>query len=104
MAGASKSRAGTASVAISSNGTATLVTGVTGKKVKVYSYAVVVDSAGTVKFTGTGDVTGAMSFAANGGISCAPGDDPWFQTASGADLAIVSTAPARGHLSYVIEP
>lgn len=104
MARASGARIGSASAAISVGaGTTVLVAGVAGKRIKVYSYAVVADSAGTCKFSDGTDLTGAMSFAANGGISCAPGEDPWLVAASGNDLSIVCTAGTKGHLSYVIE-
>lgn len=107
MAGASKPRAGTQSAAISvTTGTTTLVAAVAGKKIKVYSYAVVATAAGTVQFKSTGgsNLSGAMSFSANGGISCAPGDDPWFLTATGEGLQIATSGAVEGHLSYVIEP
>lgn len=99
-------RPGTQSAAISvTAGTNELVAAVTGKRIKVFSYAVVATGAGTVKFqSASTDLTGAMSFAANGGISCAPGDDPWFATAAGEALNIVTSGSAAGHLSYVIEP
>ena len=99
-------RSGTASVPISvSAGTTALVTGVSGKKVKVYSYAVVASGAGTVQFKSNGGsaITGAMSFAANGGISCASGSDPWFATSLSAGLDIVTSGAVEGHITYVIE-
>jgi hypothetical protein len=53
-----------------SSGTTELVAAVTGKKIVVVRHSVVVSTAGTVKFTdGTDDLTGAMAFAANGGIT-----------------------------------
>lgn len=103
----SGARVGSQSAAISvTAGTNTVVAAVTGKRIRVYSYAVVATGAGTVKFrssSGT-DLTGAMSFAANGGISCAPGDDPYFSTIAGDILQIVTSGSVEGHLSYVIEP
>lgn len=107
MAFTSGPRIGSTDAAISvTAGTATLVTGATGKRVRVYSYAIVCTGAGTVKFQSSGGSakTGTMSFAANGGISCAPGDDPWFSTVSGENLQIVTSGAVEGHLSYVIEP
>lgn len=107
MARAAAPRAGSTSIPVNATGagTSTLVAGQSGKRIYVYSYAVVVDNAGTVKFQNTGgtDLTGAMSFASNGGISCAAGDDPWFYTAVGSGLDLVVSAATRGHLSYVIE-
>lgn len=76
------------------------------QRVKVCSYVVVVSSAGTVKFTDSDeDLTGAMSFAANGGVSASgQASSPWFSTEAGEPLKIVVTADTRGHFSYVIEP
>ena len=77
------------------------------QRVKVCSYAVVCDAAATVKFTdGTDDLTGAMSFATNGGISASgQASSPWFSTGRGRPLSIVTTGGAvRGHFSYVVEP
>ena len=99
-------RAGTASASISvTAGTTNLVAAVSGKRVKVYSYAAVASGAGTVQFKTTGGsaITGAMSFAANGGISCPSGTDPWFQTALSGGLDIVTSGAVEGHIAYVIE-
>lgn len=106
MARASGPRIGSASVPITGTGTRTLVAAVSGKRIQVFSYAVVATAAGTVKFLNTGgaDLTGTMSFATNGGMSCAPGDDPYFSTATGSGLDITTSAATEGHLSYVIEP
>lgn len=107
MSRASGPRAGSTSIAVSvAAGTNTLVAATAGKRVKVYSYAVVATGAGTVKFQDT-DATalsGPMAFSANGGIACAPGDDPWITTEAGKGLAIVTSGAVEGHLSYVIEP
>lgn len=84
-----------------SSGTTELVSAIAGRSIAVVSYALVASAAGTAKFTGSGDLTGAMSFAQNGGIA-APGQpsSPWFQTDAGAALSIVTTAAFKGHLSY----
>lgn len=76
------------------------------KRIRVVSYAVVADAAATVKFSDGADLTGAMSFAANGGIVC-PGQasSPWFSTGAGNALSIVTTGGAvKGHFAYVVEP
>jgi len=75
------------------------------QKIKVCSYAVVADAAATVKFSDGADLTGAMSFAANGGIAAAgQASSPWFATGKSAALSIITTGGAvRGHYSYVVE-
>lgn len=105
MSRPSSPRQGSQSAAISVTvGTTSLVAAVTGKRIRVLSYAVVCTDAGTVKFSDGTNLTGAMSFAASGGISCAPGDDPYFSTAAGNALSIVTSGAVEGHFSYIIEP
>lgn len=85
-----------------SSGTTELVAPVRRKSISVISYVLVASSAGTAKFVdSTGDLTGDMSFAANGGIS-APGQasSPWFAAGVGEALSITTTAPFEGHLAY----
>lgn len=98
--------AGSASAKVSvTSGTSTIVAAVTGKKIKVYSYALVCTGASTAKWqSNTTDLSGAMSFAANGGISCGPGTGPYFSTAAGEALKLVTTNAVEGHVGYVIEP
>lgn len=75
------------------------------QRIRVVSYVVVADTAGTVKFSDGADLTGAMSCAANGGVSAAgQASSPWFSCDRGAALSIVTTAGFKGHLAYVIEP
>lgn len=73
-------------------------------RVKVVSYVVVQSGAGTTKFTdGTDDLSGAMSFAANGG-AVASSVHAMIVAGANRPLNIVSTgAAAKGHLSYYIE-
>lgn len=75
------------------------------RKIKVCSYALVADAAATVKFSDGTDLSGAMSFLANGGITCAgQASSPWFATGKSLALSIVTTGGAvRGHYSYVVE-
>lgn len=77
-----------------------------GKRVSVVSYAVVVTTAGTVKFTDAdADLTGAMAFAANGGIvASGQPSSPFFKTGQNEALSIVTTATTNGHLGYILEP
>lgn len=76
------------------------------QRIKVCSYAVVAAASATVKFSDGSDLTGPMSFAANGGISAAgQASSPWFATDGGAALSIVTTGGnVDGHFSYVVEP
>ena len=74
-------------------------------RIKVVSYVVVATAAGTAKFSDGSDLSGAMAFAANGGVSAAgQASSPWFACDAGAALSIVTTAAMEGHLSYVVEP
>ena len=75
-------------------------------RIKVCSYVLVCDAAATAKFTDSDtDLTGAMSFAANGGIAASgQASSPWFATGANEPLKIVTTGGAvRGHYSYVVE-
>lgn len=74
--------------AISSTGSGDTLPLVSGKKIRVLSMFFVVSGATTVKFqTGaTTDLTGAMSFAANNGISLPFNPTGWFETTAGAKL------------------
>jgi len=75
------------------------------ERIKVCSYVVVADAAGTFKFSDGADLTGAMSCAINGGVSAAgQASSPWLAASAGSALSIVTTAGFKGHLSYVIEP
>ena len=86
-------------------GTTQLVAADATKKIKVVSYVFTLSLAGTVKFTGTADLTGAMTFAANGGASAmAAPSAHFFESAVNAALSIVSTiGAANGHISYFLE-
>jgi hypothetical protein len=73
-------------------------------RIHVCSYVLVADAAGTVKFSDGTDLTGAMSCAANGGVSYAgQASSPCFAAAPNTALSVVTTAGFKGHLSYVIE-
>jgi hypothetical protein len=84
----------------------TLVAAVSGRRIAVLNYAVVADSAVTVTFkSNTTALTGAMSTAANGGVSASGTKDAWlFETASGEALKIGlgGAVGARGHLAYIV--
>ena len=88
-------------------GTTELVAADATKKVKLVSYVVVLDAAGSVKFTdGTADLTGVMPMAANGGVA-SPGQPAahLLETAAvNRPLNIVTvTGKAFGHFSYYLE-
>jgi hypothetical protein len=90
----------TAPIAVSS-GTTELVAAQAGLRIWVVSYVVVATEAGTVKFSDGADLTGAMAFAANGGVAAnGQASSPWFWTEAGSALSIVTTAAVTGHLTY----
>jgi len=82
-------------------GTGILVSGVAGFSIEVDNYSVVASGASTVKFmSGSTDITGTMSFGANGGISVNNDNGPVIKTAVGENLSIVTTSSVAGHLGY----
>lgn len=96
------------SVAISTaaSGATTLVAADSTRHINVVSFAVVASGAVTVQFTGTGNLTGAMAFAANGGLSAsAPPGGFLFQTGVNQLLAIVlgGAVQVSGFLTYYLQ-
>lgn len=90
----------TVPIAVSS-GTTQLVAAQADRQINVVSYVIVMTAAGTAKFSDGTDLTGAMAFAANGGVAAnGQASSPWFWTAKGNALSIVTTASAAGHLTY----
>lgn len=91
----------------SSSGDTQLVATDSSHKIRVVDYTLVCDGAVAVKFTkgaaGTA-MTGAMSFAANGGIS--KSFNPWghFETDTTHDLTInlSGAVGVRGHFTYLL--
>lgn len=98
-----------ASISCANAGSNTLVAAVPTKKIKVLSYVLVADAAVTAKFqSNSTDLTGAMSFSANGGAAspvATPGGGWLFETATGQalNLNLGGAVGVRGHLSYFIE-
>lgn len=93
-----------AAISAASSGDNTAVAAVTSKKIRVLSYSLVADGAVTARFqSDTTDLTGAMSFAENGGISCAFSPVGHFETAAGValQLNLGGAVGVRGHLTYV---
>ena len=86
-------------------GTSVVVAATTQVKVKVVSYAFTLSLAGTAKFVGTDDLTGAFDLAANGGVAIAGSPAAHLlETETGVGLSITTTlGAAKGHLSYFTE-
>lgn len=88
-------------------GTTSLVSASAANKIKVVSYLVVLDAAGSFKFTdGTVDLTGAIPCAINGGAAEDGDPSAWlFETAAiNRALSITTvTGKAFGHLAYFLE-
>lgn len=84
-------------------GTTVLVSGVTGRSIEVDNYTVVASGATGVRFlSGSTNITGPMSLAANGSVSANTDNGYLMKTASGESLSIASTSTVSGHLSYRI--
>ena len=79
------------SVAQSGAGTTELAAAVTGQKHKVMGAVLVMDAAGSIKFTDAGDLTGAMDLAANAGFVLPNNSLPYLQTARGSALSLITT-------------
>lgn len=81
----------------------TLVSGVAGRQIEVLSYTIVSDSATEARWkSGTNDISGGMTFAANGGAS-ANDDQAMLRTNIGEDLVLVnSSGNINGHITYRI--
>ena len=93
-----------ASINISSSGDNSIVAAVTSKKIRVLSYVIVADAAVAAKFrSGTTDLMGAASLAANGGVAAPFNPVGQFETAAttALNLNLASAVGVRGHLTYV---
>jgi hypothetical protein len=96
-------------ISVASSGSNTLVAAVPEKKIKVLSYTLVCDGAVTVKWqSASTDLSGAMSFSANGGISTPVGSPSsgWLlETAinEALNLNLGGAVGVRGHLTYFLE-
>lgn len=94
-------------VAQGAAGTTQLAAASAANKHKVMGCFVVMDAAGTLKFTdGTVDLSGAMSVAANGGFVLPSGNVPYLETAAvNRPINIVTTAgKAAGTVILLTEP
>lgn len=93
-----------ASVSVASSGDNSVVAAVTSKKIRVLAYVLVADAAVAVKWrNGSTDVSGAMSFASNGGASAPFNPVGWFETSvtTALQLNLGSAVGVRGHITYV---
>lgn len=96
-------------ISCATSGNNTLVSAVTGYKIRVHNIVAVATSAVTMKFqsgaAGT-DLTGAMPFGDNGGF--APGFDPYghFETAASTllNLSLGGAIQVSGYLVYSLVP
>lgn len=91
-------------ISAASSGDNAIVASVSGKKIRVLSYSLVADAAVTAKFRhGTTDLTGAMSFGANGGISVPYSPVGHFETpvTTALQLNLGAAVGVRGHLTYI---
>ena len=94
----------TASYTKTTAATNDVIAAVTGKKIIVTSLVLVCAAANSVNWEdGTTDISGVMSFAANGGYSLS--GSRLLETTAGATLALTQTGATvvSGHLTYHLE-
>lgn len=88
------------------SGDQTILTAVSGKKIRVLGYALVTDTASALTWESGGStaISGVMTFAANGGISAVPSKWGWFSTLDGESLVlnVGTAATVGGHVTYAI--
>lgn len=95
-----------AAIAASASGDNTIVAAIAGKRIAVYGYVLVAAGAVTARFeSGAGGtaLTGQMSFAANGGVSCPlSSGKAWFitTTSQALNLELSSAVSVAGHITY----
>lgn len=99
-----------APIDVAASGDNTIVAADPSNKIKVASYMLVADAAVAARWkSGVGtNLSGAMSFAANGGCAAppvAPAGGHWLETAVNQALVLNLSAAVgvRGHLSYFLE-
>lgn len=91
-------------ISASASGDNTVVSAVTGKKIRVLHYSLVCAAAVTLTWkSGTTAISGGMAFGTNNGISTPYSPQGLFETASGQALVLsLSTdASVGGHLTYI---
>lgn len=94
-----------ASIDQSTQGTDELVAAAANAKIYVVSYVVVMTADGTLQFTGSDSMTGAMPIYARGGASVVgQPSSPVMATDTGEALSITTTGgAAKGHISYFVK-
>jgi hypothetical protein len=96
-----------ASVSVSASGATQIVAADATRKIKVVSYVLVADAAVTAKWqSASTDLTGAMSLAANGGVSAIGSFDAHLMETSvnqALNLNLGGAVGVRGHISYFLE-
>ena len=93
-------------VAQGAAGTTVLAAASPGNRHKIVGGMLTINLAGTFKFLdGSGDLTGAMDFAANGGFVIPASSFPFQQTAVNSALSLTTTVgAARGVIIILTEP
>jgi len=91
---------------VATPGTTVIQVAVVGNRIKLVAAALTMNAAGTVKFSGASDLTGAMDVATQGGfVLPANVNVPWVQTGINEALSIITaTGAANGVILYLIEP
>jgi len=94
------------SIAQGAAGSTTLAAASPGNRHKIVGATIIMDAAGTAKFTdGGGDLTGAMAIAASGGFVWGTSALPYQQTAVNSALSLVTTVgAAKGVIQILTEP
>lgn len=87
-------------ISMTAAGSVSAVTAVPGKRIRMVSYTLVMNGAGTAQWKSDATVkSGVMSFAANGGAS----STSEVTTAEGEALVLTTTTSfANGHISYKV--
>lgn len=93
-------------VAQGAAGTTVLAAASPNQKHKIIGVVLMLDATGTLKFIdGSGDLTGAMPIAANGGFVLPSSLFPYTQTATNSALSLVTvTGKATGVVVILTEP
>lgn len=88
----------------SSTGSNTIVSALTGQKIKILAVAVVSASANTISFTSnTTDISADMALAANGGLVLPFCKEGWFETVAGEAFNVDLSAAAQVGITVLYE-